>query len=298
MNAGKEYEGSGYAALLAALSWWGLMPLYYWQLKVVSATEMLGHRVFWSFVMLTALIFSRPALRRQLGGRRDFLTAVVPAALLSINWIVYILASVTGNALQASLGYFLNPLLSAALGIVFLGERITGPKAVALLLGLIGTVVQCYAHGGLPMFAILLTVSFSLLGLTRKVWPTKNAIVSTWRETVVMLPLALLYFAFLVSNGSLAFGRMGSTLSMLMIMAGPLTVVPLALYAYAMPRVSMSESAILQYVTPTVTFVLALTFFHERLDAMTLVGYCFIWSGLALATYTSVRKRPAVARSV
>ena len=297
MNAENEYEGTGYAALLAALSWWGVMPLYYWQLKAVSATEMLGHRVFWSFVVLTILILARPALRRQLGGVRDFVVAVVPAALLSMNWIVYILASVTGNALQASLGYFLNPLLSAALGIVFLGERITRLKAAALFLGLIGTAVQCYAHGGMPMFAIALTVSFSLLGLTRKLWPAKNAIVSTWRETVVMLPLAALYLMFLASKGSLAFGRMGGAPSMLMMMAGPLTVVPLALYAYAMPRVSMTESAILQYVTPTITFVLALTFFHERLDAMTLAGYGFIWSGLALATYTSVKRRPVIARA-
>ena len=107
-----------------------------------------------------------------------------------------------------------------------------------------------------------------------------------------MLPLAALYLTFLASKGSLAFGRLGSAPSMLMMMAGPLTVVPLALYAYAMPRVSMTESAILQYVTPTITFVLALTFFHEKLDAMTLVGYGSIWSGLALATYIIRKKAP------
>lgn len=272
------------------------MPRYYWQLKTVSATEMLAHRVFWSFVVLTVVICSRSTLRRQIGGRRAFAIAVVPATLLSINWVVYILASVTGNALQASLGYFLNPLLSAALGMVFLGERVTGLKATALLLGLVGTAVQCYSHGGIPLFAILLTLSFSLLGLTRKVWPTRNAIVSTWRETIVMLPFAVVYFTFLASRQDLAFLSQGHAAAGLMVLAGPLTVVPLALYAYAMPRVSMAESAVMQYVTPTVTFVLALTYFHETLTTTDLIGYCFIWCGLALATYASVKRRPAAAR--
>ncbi|BFG73420.1 EamA family transporter RarD [Paraburkholderia terrae] len=294
MNANnqKQKEGAGYAALLVALCWWGLMPLYYWHLKEVSAPEMLAHRVFWSFVVLSAAIALKPALRQHMGDWRSFALALLPAILLSANWVVYILASVTGNALQASLGYFLNPLLSAALGIVFLNERLNGLKAAALALGLAGTFVQCYAHGGVPVFAVMLTVTFSLLGLTRKVWPTRNAIVSTWRETVVMMPFALGYFGYLTSHHALAFTSFGVDASVLMMLAGPLTVVPLALYAYAMPLVSMTESAVMQYVTPTVTFVLALTVFHERLTTVDLTGYGLIWCGLALATYASVRRRP------
>ncbi|SEK07676.1 EamA family transporter RarD [Paraburkholderia diazotrophica] len=288
----KHKEGAGYPALLVALCWWGLMPLYYWHLKEVSAPEMLAHRVFWSFAVLSAVIGFRPALRRQMGGWRSFALALLPAVLLSANWVVYILASVTGNALQASLGYFLNPLLSAALGIVFLNERLNGLKAAALALGLAGTVVQCYAHGGVPVFAVMLTVTFSLLGLVRKLWPTKNAIVSTWRETVVMMPFALGYFAFLSSSHALAFTSFGASAAVLMMLAGPLTVVPLALYAYAMPLVSLTESAVMQYVTPTVTFALALMVFHERLTTIDLTGYGLIWCGLALATYATVRRRP------
>ncbi|WP_109482790.1 EamA family transporter RarD [Paraburkholderia sp. C35] len=294
MNASnpKQKEGAGYTALLVALCWWGLMPLYYWHLKEVSPPEMLAHRVFWSFVVLSAVIMLKPALRRQMGGWRAFALALLPAILLSANWVVYILASVTGNALQASLGYFLNPLLSAALGIVFLNERLNGLKAAALALGLAGTIVQCVAHGGLPVFAVMLTVTFSLLGLTRKVWPTRNAIVSTWRETVVMMPFALGCFGNLASHHALAFASYDADASVLMMLAGPLTVVPLALYAYAMPLVSLTESAVMQYVTPTVTFILALTVFHERLTAVDLAGYGLIWCGLALATYASVRRRP------
>jgi chloramphenicol-sensitive protein RarD len=291
-NNQNQKDGAGYAALLVALCWWGLMPLYYWHLKEVSAPEMLAHRVFWSFAVLSAVIALKPSLRRQLGDGRSFALALLPAVLLSANWVVYILASVSGNALQASLGYFLNPLLSAALGIVFLNERLTGLKAAALALGLAGTFVQCYAQGGVPVFAVLLTVTFSLLGLTRKVWPTRNAIVSTWRETVVMMPFALGYFGYLISHHALAFASSGIDASVLMVLAGPLTVVPLALYAYAMPLVSLTESAVMQYVTPTVTFVLALTVFHERLTTIDLAGYGLIWCGLALATYASVRRRP------
>jgi chloramphenicol-sensitive protein RarD len=291
-NDQKQKEGAGYAALLVALCWWGLMPLYYWHLKEVSAPEMLAHRVFWSFALLSAVIALKPALRRQIGGWHAFALALLPAILLSGNWVVYILASVSGNALQASLGYFLNPLMSAALGILFLKERLNGLKAAALALGLAGTIVQCVAHGGVPMFAVMLTLTFSLLGLVRKVWPTRNAIVSTWRETVVMMPLALGYFGFLASRHTLAFTSSGIDAAVLMMLAGPLTVVPLALYAYAMPLVSMTESAVMQYVTPTVTFILALTVFHERLTAIDLTGYGLIWCGLALATYATVRRRP------
>jgi len=258
----------------------------------VSAPEMLAHRVFWSFVVLSAVILVNPALRRQTGNIRSFAIALIPALLLSANWVVFILAAVTGNALQASLGYFLNPLLSAALGIVFLGERVNGWKAAALALGLAGTVVQCYSHGGVPVFAVMLTLTFSLLGLVRKIWPTRNAIVSTWRETVVMMPFAIGYFAFLASTHTLAFGSLGLTAAGLMMLAGPLTVVPLALYAYAMPLVSMTESAVMQYVTPTVTFVLALTVFHETLTSTDLMGYGLIWCGLAIGTYATVKRRP------
>jgi len=290
----KQKEGAGYPALLVALCWWGLMPLYYVRLKQVGAPEMLAHRVFWSFALLSLVIMLKPAMRRQIGNWRTFALALLPAVLLSTNWVVYILASVTGNALQASLGYFLNPLVSAALGIVFLRERLNGLKAAALALGLAGTFVQCYAHGGVPVFAVVLTVTFSLLGLTRKIWPTKNAIVSTWRETVVMMPFALGYFAFLSSHHALAFTSFGAGAAALMMLAGPLTVVPLALYAYAMPLVSLTESAVMQYVTPTVTFILALTVFHERLTTVDLTGYGLIWCGLALATYATVRRRPLV----
>jgi len=292
MKTNHEKEGAGYAALLVALCWWGLMPLYYWHLREVSAPEMLAHRVFWSFVVLWAVILFNPTLRRQTGTFRAFAIALIPALLLSANWVVYILAAVTGNALQASLGYFLNPLLSAALGIVFLGERVTGWKAAALALGVAGTVVQCYSHGGVPVFAVMLTLTFSLLGLVRKIWPTKNAIVSTWRETVVMMPFAIVFFAVQSFTHSLAFGSLGLTADALMILAGPLTVVPLALYAYAMPLVSMTESAVMQYVTPTVTFVLALTVFHETLTSTDLMGYGLIWCGLAIGTYATVKRRP------
>lgn len=292
MKTNSEREGAGYAALLIALSWWGLMPLYYWHLKEVSAPEMLAHRVFWSFVVLSAVIVMKPALWRQRGDGRMFAIALIPAVLLSANWVVYILAAVSRHALEASLGYFLNPLLSAALGIVFLGERVNGLKAAALALGLAGTVVECCAYGGVPWYAVMLTLTFSLLGLVRKIWPTKNAIVSTWRETVVMLPFAVCYFAFLSATHTFAFGSDGPTAAALMMLAGPLTVVPLALYAYAMPLVSLAESAVMQYVTPTVTFVLALTVFHETLTPTHLGGYGLIWSGLALATYASVKRRP------
>jgi chloramphenicol-sensitive protein RarD len=124
------------------------------------------------------------------------------------------------------------------------------------------------------------------------VWPTKNAIVSTWRETVAMMPIALGYFAFLSSSRALAFTSFGTGAAVLMMLAGPLTVVPLSLYAYAMPLVSLTESAVMQYVTPTVTFILALTVFHERLTTVDLTGYGLIWCGLALATVATVRRRP------
>lgn len=281
---------AGYGALIIALSWWGVMPLYYWFLKNVSPIEMLAHRIVWSFVFLSLflLLFRRSAFSSNTA---DFRISLFPATLLSINWVVYIYASITGNALQASLGYFLNPLLSAALGVLFLKERLDGLKLLALVLGLAGTVMQCVIQGELPVYALLLAATFSLVGLSRKIWPTKDAIVSTWRETIVMLPVAVAAISFLLMTGHVSYLTGTPMTIMLLMFAGPLTVVPLGLYTFGIPKVEFTDSAILQYLTPTVTFLLAIFYFGEKINLSKLFGFIIIWSGLLVYIYDLLKKK-------
>lgn len=286
---------AGYGALIIALSWWGAMPLYYWFLKDVSPIEMLAHRIIWSFTFLSLFLglFRRSSLLSSTA--EDFRISLFPAALLSINWVVYIYISITGNALQASLGYFLNPLLSAALGVLFLKERLDKLKLLALALGLVGTAIQCVIQGGLPVYALLLTITFSLLGLSRKIWPAKDAIVATWRETVVMLPVAFTAINFLLMTNHVAFLSGAPTTITLLMLAGPLTVVPLGLYAFGMPKIKLTESAILQYLTPTVTFLLAIFYFGEKLNLSKLFGFIVIWLGLLVYTVDLLRNKERAA---
>jgi chloramphenicol-sensitive protein RarD len=281
---------NGYGALIIALSWWGAMPLYYWFLKNVSPIEMLAHRIVWSFIFLSLFLclFRRPIFRSL--SIADFRISLFPAAMLSINWVVYIYASITGNALQASLGYFLNPLLSVALGVLFFKERLNGLKLLAVMLGLVGTIIQCTLQGELPVYALLLTVTFSLLGLSRKIWPTKDAIVTTWMETVVMLPVAITAINFILMSKQIAFFS-GTTTTILLILAGPLTIVPLGLYAFGIPKVKLTESAILQYLTPTVTFLLAIFYFGEKLNLTKLSGFVVIWLGLFMYTMNLLKSK-------
>lgn len=289
--SGQTDNKAGYGALIIALSWWGAMPIYYWFLKHVSPIEMLAHRIVWSFVFLSLFLwlFRRSSLHSL--NLADLRASLFPATMLSINWVVYIYASITGNALQASLGYFLNPLLSAALGVLFLKERLDGLKLLALVLGLVGTVIQCVIQGGLPVYALLLTITFSLLGLSRKLWPTKDAIVTTWRETIVMLPVAVAVTGFLLFTDHVAFLAGTPTIIALLTLAGPLTVVPLGLYAFGMPKVKLTDSAILQYLTPTVTFLLAVFYFDEKVSLTKLFGFIVIWSGLLVYTYDLLKSK-------
>ncbi len=276
---------SGYLALVTALSWWGLMPLYYFFLRSVDPVEMLAHRILWSFVFLFLLLGILRGRKSITFGFSDLYKSVVPGFLLSVNWIVFILASINGKALQASMGYFLTPLLSVALGIVFFGERLDRLKALAISLGLAGATIQCAVQDAFPIYGLLLAFSFSLLALLRKFWPTHDAVITTWRETAVMLPVAIVALVFVSQSGQLSFfGRASSSTNGLLLLSGPLTVIPLALYAFGIPKIELSDSASLQYLTPTVTFLLAVFYFHEPVDQLKLTSFVIIWLGLLLHT--------------
>lgn len=286
----KKDTVAAYCALTAALSWWGLMPLYYCFLKSVNPVEILAHRILWSFsFLLVVLKFARGKAAINFPSF-EIHKSFIPGLLLSVNWMAFILASISGKALQASLGYFLAPLLSAALGTVFLHERLDKLKILALTLGLIGTTVQCAVQEDFPIYGLLLATSFSSLALLRKVWPTHDAIVTTWRETVVMLPVAILAFIFVGHSEQLSFlGKASLSIDGLLLLAGPLTVIPLALYAFGIPKIELSDSAILQYLTPTVTFLLAILYFHEPVNQLKLIGFVFIWLGLLFHTYNLLK---------
>ena len=282
----------GTAAALAAYGLWGLMPLYFRLLAPATAIEVVAHRVVWSFVLLAGVL----AARRGLGALWRRLDAALlarlalAAALVSANWLTYVWAVTHGHTLDASLGYFLLPLLSVALGVLALGERLTRGEWVGVGLAALGVAWLGWASPSFPWVALVLAFSFGIYGLVKKrivLAPTEGMAVETG---LIALP-ALALLLGLAANDALVFGHHGRATDWLLASAGLMTTVPLVAFAYAAQRLSLAQLGMLQYISPTLQFLLGVFVLHEPLDARRLAGFAAVWAGLAVYTLAVVRRR-------
>ncbi len=285
----------GIAMGVAAYTMWGGMPLFIRLLDSVTAPAILSHRIIWSFAILVVLAFvtkrwtaARDAIRRP----RIALALGASTLFITCNWLLYIIAVNSGHALQASLGYFINPLVNVLLGVVFLRERLGKLEIIAILLAALGVTILAIEQGTIPYIPLGLAFSFGLYGLVRKMiglGPVEGLLI----ETAVLTPLSLLWLA---TQPGLIPGHVAPPYWLLM-MAGVITTVPLLLFAGAANRMRYSELGLLQYIGPTLQMLIAINIFGEPLLPVHLVTFGLIWAGLivyVIATWHRGRVTPVV----
>lgn len=274
-------QRTGIAAALAAYGIWGLVPIFFKQLGAVPALEIIAHRVLWSLLLVGALLAIRGALRpvwQHARNPRTLAHAALAAALVMSNWFVFVWAVNAGRILETSLGYFITPLVTIVLGVVVLGERLRRRQWLAVVLAVIGVALEGARIGGLPWVALALAATFGSYGLLRKQLPV-DAAGGLFLETACAAPLALLYLLWLGPAGS--FGMQPLT-DVLLIASGAVTAVPLLLFAVGARRLPLATMGFLQYVAPSLSFLVAILFYAEPMNAMRLLAFAVIWAGLAL----------------
>jgi len=263
---------------------WGFLPVYFNLLKAVPSLQVVAHRIVWSVLLLLGLLW----IRKRLGALWEALTTramLVPmmasAVLIGANWLIYIWAVTNGFIAASSLGYFLNPLLNVLLGFLFLNERLTPLQWVAVALAGLGVAIM--ATGALDALGISLSLalSFAFYGLIRKVAPV-GPMVGLASETIILLPAALAMFAWWAIAGQGRFGAVDGGTDALLIASGVVTALPLLLFASAARRMKYATIGLIQYIGPTIQFLLAIFLYREPLTAIHLVTFPLIWAGLVL----------------
>ncbi len=283
---------SGILYALGAFGFWGRVPIYFKALAHVPAMEVLAHRVFWSAPVTGALLIlsgrwgNLPATLRQ---PRALPTLFVSSSLVLVNWFTFIFAVEKGRILEASLGYYINPLVNVLLGTLFLGENLRRTQVVAVLLAAAGTVNLLLATKLVPWVAMVLALSFGLYGFVRKklsVDPLEGLFI----ETAIMAPFALLYMVWLASKAEICFGLVDTLTTILLASAGIVTALPLFWFIRAAKALTLSALGIVQYVAPTCQFLLGVFAYGEPLSWHHLVTFGCIWAGIALFTFEAWRE--------
>jgi chloramphenicol-sensitive protein RarD len=266
---------------------WGFIPLYFRAVSHVSPLIILCHRVLWSVLFMAIAVSIRgewKAIWPVLRDRRNVLLLSAGAILMAINWLVFIYAITSKQLLQASLGYFINPLLSIALGMIFLRERLRGWQWLAVLIAVAAVANLALRAHGFPWIAVSLAASFGFYGLVRKTVDI-NSLHGLTIESAILLPASLLTLTLLPA------GKISAPTWALLSLSGVFTAVPLLLFGAALRRLQLSTLGFLQYMGPTLQFVVALTLFHEPLDSTKLTSFTLCWVAIAVYIVDSVLTR-------
>ncbi len=281
---------SGYGFGIGVYLVWGLVPLYFKLLDHVGAVETVAHRIVWSVGLLLALLLVLGKvgnLGTIVRNRRTLLALTASAVLIGINWLVYIYAVTHEHILAASLGYFLNPLLNVVLGTVLLKEKLRPATLAAIILAAIGVAILAVSALDTLWISISLAVSFGLYGYVRKITDA-GAIEGLAVETLLLSPLCLAYLVWLGMAGGLMFGTDMET-DMLLIFSAAVTSIPLMLFAAAAKRLTLTTLGFIQYVAPSMVFLIGAFVFNEPLNTGQVICFLLIWAGLALFTFDSIR---------
>jgi chloramphenicol-sensitive protein RarD len=267
---------------IAAYGSWGFIPLYFKVVAHVAPAEIVAHRAVWSFAVLAVLVAVLGRwgeLRRELRSGKLLVLLGLSTLLIAANWLLFIYAVNSGQVLQASLGYFINPLVNVLLGVVFLGERLRPFQTLSILLALTGVLVLASLVGEVPWIALTLALTFSLYGLMRKIMPV-DGLLSLTVETLALTPAALVYLGYLQAarqGAEYSLGTLG-----LLALSGPVTTVPLLFFGAAARRLRLSTMGILQYLAPTLQFLLAVMAFHEPFKRAQIAIFACIWTAVLI----------------
>ena len=289
-------QNKGIASAICAYTLWGFAPLYFKLLDQVSATEILIHRVIWSFIFVTLLMmmfggFSR--LRQVLKRPKQLMVLALTSVLIAGNWLLFIWAVNNDHMLDASLGYFINPLVNVMLGMVFLSERLRKLQWLAVIFAGTGVLVQLISFGSIPLVSLGLAGSFGLYGLLRKK-VNVDAKTGLLVETAILFPIALLYL--FANFGDSMTNLMSNELSLnlLLMAAGVVTTIPLLCFAAAAVRIPLSMLGFFQYIGPSIMFIMAITLYNEPFDLEKGITFGFIWSALIIFTIDMFYKRKPI----
>ena len=268
---------------IAAYALWGFFPIYWKLLHHVPAFQLLGHRIGWSFLLLLGVIFITKQwdeFRAALNAR-TFRIYSIAALLISVNWLTYVWAVNAGFIVETSLGYFINPLLSVLMGVIFLRERLRVGQWVPVILAAVGVGYLTVVYGQLPWIALLLAFTFGFYGLVKKLAPLGSLYGLTLETGLLFLP-ALVYLGVVQAKDTAAFLHHGITSDLLIIGAGLVTTVPLLMFASAARQIPLSMIGVLQYLAPTIQFLIGVFIYNETFDQSRLVGFSIVWLALII----------------
>lgn len=297
MSASTDGHRNGLWIAAASFVLWGLMPLYWHLLKAVPSLQIVVHRIVWSTLLVAAWLFwkqGRGWLRTALARPRAAWMLALSGLLIGFNWSLYIWAVNAGHVVETSLGYFINPLLNVVIGVLFLHERLNRVQWASVALAAMGVLWLTFNYGSFPWIALALALSFGLYGLIRKLLAIDPVAGLGVESVYLLLPaLALLVWGewhghgvmAAVDNGGWALG-----LGALLVVSGALTALPLIGFAYAVRRVPLSTVGLMQYLAPTLQFLIGVLVFHETFDRDRAIGFVFIWAALAMFAVDGVRR--------
>lgn len=279
MNKGIWYAAGAYVS-------WGLFPLYFKHLQHVPALQIVSHRILWSFVILAGIVLHSTGwktFRAKALTYRVLRVYALAALLIGINWLVYVWAVNAGRVVETSLGYFITPLLSVFLGVLFLHERLRPSQWVAVGFAALGVIYLAVSHGALPWVALTLGLSFGIYGLVKKTAPLGSVLGLTLETGILLLP-AVFYLLYTESTGEAAFLHAHLSSDLLLIGSGVITMIPLLLFASATQRIPLSLLGVLQYIAPTLQFLLGVLVYGEPFTHAQLVGFSIVWVALVIFT--------------
>jgi chloramphenicol-sensitive protein RarD len=270
---------------IGAYALWGFFPIYWKYLHDVPALQVIGHRIGWSFILLVAFI----VLTRQwqdfrsvaLTSAKTIGTYAIAGILLSINWLVYVWGVNAGFIVETSLGYFINPLLSVLLGVIFLRERLRLAQWIPVFIAAAGVIYLTFVYGRPPWIALSLAFSFGFYGLVKKLAPL-GSLYGLTLETGIVFPAAVIYLLVVEANGTGAFLHDTTLVNYFLIGAGVVTTIPLLMFASAAKEIPLSVVGLLQYIAPTLQFLIGVFLYKEPFDKSHLIGFAVVWVALVI----------------
>ena len=268
---------------IGAYTLWGFFPIYWKFLHNISALQLIGHRIAWSFILMMAviLISGQWADLRSTLTSRNFRIYLIASLLIGVNWLMYVWAVNAGHIVETSLGYFINPLLSVLLGLLILHEKLRRTQWIPIVIAFVGVVYLTITFGRLPWIALSLAFSFGFYGLVKKLAPLSSLFGLTLETGILFIP-ALIYLGVAEANGTGAFLHTGVTSDFLMIGAGLVTTVPLLMFASAAKQIPLTMIGVLQYLAPTIQFLLGIFVYKEKFDHTQLIGFSIVWLALVI----------------
>ena len=280
-------------AILAFLFWGAIAPIYFKQVSSVEPLEVLNHRILWSFIVLIPLLFitkQTNVLKLLLKDYKKLQYLALSTFFISVNWLVFIWAISNDKIMETALGYYINPLVNVLLGYLFFSERMSKNQYIAIFIACLAVLYQLVIAGTVPLVSLTLGFSFAFYGLIRKKINV-GSIVGLFVETLMLLPFALLYFWYIISNDSMSFLHSSDYIDLMLSLGGIVTILPLLLFNGAATRMKLTTLGFFQYIGPSCAFLLAIFVYHEEFNIHKLISFSLIWLALVIFSVDSLRKR-------